>query len=389
MSEPLAHLRPKRGPKPWHEGPVGLALFLMALAPRAFGALPGAAPSSTPTPPDAASPAVVPKVVVLVGRAGDAVASRLRAELAMVGLPARVVVPDDRSAASPLEAEGHRLGVRVLVRVAPDGRQVELWIAQDGTGATALAATVVAPPDASSPDEILALRAVELIRASLLDIDAPWEAGSGAKPSATQQERATGRLLPEPDATADSARDADGAGIDEAGPLPPGLAFGFVATQPFDELAQIHAMVALEWMPTQRLGLGGQLLLPLGPATVRRDTGEASVTARLFGGGPRLRLLGGEDPALWTLGANVGAAFLDVRGFARPPMLSESDGLPMFAGYLDTLASFRLSSRVRLTATALFGVVAPKPVIRFAGEEIAAWGQPLFSVGVGAMPLAR
>jgi hypothetical protein len=358
---------------------VAVLLIMLSAGPGALAAAPAAGTG--------------PKIVVRAERARDRVADRIRAELETLGYRAEIVITAEVSPGRQgLEAEAGRLGAIALVSVPDRDRSVEIWIADRATGKTALSATVVAPPGAAPRDDILALRAVELLRASLLDpvggaqgrgsVSPPSDAAglAGREPWASGQARAASRPL-----WAAPARSGDEAEQDAAVPQPPALLFGVAATGVFGLTRQAHALLGVEWLPGDRFGLGGQLLLPLRAAELEGQGGHATVDGALFALGPRVRVLGDGDPWLWTLGVDLGAALLDVRGYAEPPLVPSSDRLTVFAGYADTTVSVGLTPRLRLAAMLLFGGVAPSPVIRFSGEEVTTWGAPLYSLALGAM----
>ena len=400
----------RAGPRrPAWRGPlVAAALLLLSVASRARAATPAAAsPLGDPVAGAAAlSPGSArgaaagsttatlgPKIVVLAGHAGDRLAERVRAELETLGYRAEIVLTAELGPGRHgLEAEAGRLGAIALVSVPTRGRSVEIWIADRATGKTALSATVVAPPGTGSRDDILALRAVELLRTSLLDpgggdqargsVSPPADAAglAGREPWASGQVRAAARPL-----WAAPARAGEEARQDDGVPQPPALLFGVAGTGVFGLTRQAHALLGFEWLPGDRFGVGGQLLVPVRATELEGQGGHATVDGALFALGPRVRVLGDGDPWLWTLGVDLGAALLEVRGYAEPPLVPGSDRLTVFSGYVDTTVSVGVSPRLRLAAMLLFGGVAPSPVIRFSGQEVTTWGAPLYSLALGAM----
>src|SRR5688572_12877487 len=107
--------------------------------------------------------------------------TRLRSELDALGL--RVVEvsasPGDRSPRS-LERSAREVGAFAALRIVPWERGIEVWIADRITGKTVLRELVVAPGEAT--EDVVALRAVELLRASLLELELPHEQSGDVPP---------------------------------------------------------------------------------------------------------------------------------------------------------------------------------------------------------------
>ncbi|WP_437958418.1 hypothetical protein WME76_01335 [Sorangium sp. So ce119] len=115
-----------------------------------------------------------PSIIAVVCPPGDRFGLRVVAELESLGFRAAILDPAADAPASrvSLEASARDAGAIAAIRAVPSGRGVEVWIADRVTGKTVLREMA---GDAGAPDRdaALALRVVELLRASLLEAALP------------------------------------------------------------------------------------------------------------------------------------------------------------------------------------------------------------------------
>src|ERR1035437_9780285 len=107
-----------------------------------------------------------------MGRAvDDPILPRLRAELGAMGFDLVEMLADDGAPArAALEENARSLGAIAAVRLVPSGGGVEVWIVDRVTGKTVLREIVRPEGPSGEADAMVAMRAVELLRASLLAI---------------------------------------------------------------------------------------------------------------------------------------------------------------------------------------------------------------------------
>src|SRR5262249_5220500 len=138
--------------------------------------------------------------IVVVCGPGDHFGLRVIAELEALGFRALIIDPLDEAASrASLEATARKAGAIAAIRAVPSARGVEVWIADRVTGKTVLR-EVASDDGALDGEGALALRAVELLRASLLEVALP--APPPGEVPATPEIRAK-MQLPPPGALAD------------------------------------------------------------------------------------------------------------------------------------------------------------------------------------------
>jgi hypothetical protein len=133
------------------------------------------------------------------------------------------------------------------------------------------------------------------------------------------------------------------------------------------------------WL-TRSLALDALALLPTFGSRVEGPEGSARISVGMFGAGvaygsardARVRV---------SAGAGVLALALRAEGAARAPDLSRDDVVWAAAPYLRSGLTVGLTGRLAARADLLGGVALPRPVVRFAGHEVARFGQP-FVAGV-------
>jgi hypothetical protein len=340
-----------------------------------------------------------PPQVVLVGRAADdAALARLRAELEALGFQVvETPAPTTASGRDALDAAARAAGAVAAVRLVPSstGGGVEVWIFERVTGKTVLREVVA--PDASaggaaSTPATIALRAVELLRASLLEMDAPHPSRGEIAPTAELRAIAgpvtppafTSSIPPIPPFFPPIAL--------PRGPevAPPRWArFGAaiapaVAGSPGGVPAALLVDVRLRWMPLGRFGVSAGALIPTVAGTIKTSKAAADARQGLVGGGVRVEL--GSPASAWspTLEGGFAAAWLHTQGVeASPPLIVLGRTVFAAAPYLRAGLAFALDPRIALRADALGAVTLPDLRVDFVNVEVARWGRPFLAGSLG------
>lgn len=256
-----------------------------------------------------------------------------------------------------------------------------------------------------------ALRVIEKLRASLVDLG--WELPAERSPPGNAEPAAVtdGELGPSVDAAPTSAARPHASERS--------LAAGSGATEPTlvvardsssGESADAHAFprsllsldagMAASWAaggagvtPHVLLGLRGGFatrwaasataLLPLAGKDVVAPEGEAHLSWRLFAGALSYGL---PVQAPWFASAGLGAGLsvIDVRGEARPEFEGRRDRLLTGSYFVELGAGGRLASWLALRATLLTGLNAPRPVLEFDAREVASLGRFFGVLGLSA-----
>jgi hypothetical protein len=333
--------------------------------------------------PAAGSPRVA-LVVAAETSSESSVTTQLRAELSAAGFEI-VVTPssDPETSRESLEKIARDTdSFAAIAVVEPEGGlAVDIWVADRVTGKTVLR-RLDAGEDQRQGAAIVALRAVELLRASLLELNLP-ERPRG-EVSATPEVRA---FVPEPRPRLVPAPAAPPI-VDRVAPrVEPkrqqfGVALGGAAfVAPGGIPAAPAPRLVISWRPLKdwagALDLSGPALASVGGRAGRASVDQELVLARIQYE-PSL----GDVSPLATIGA--GAFRLGARGSARDPFEDRSGAALAFAAAIGAGARVRVAEHVRLLLDAQAIGLFPRPVVRFAGEQVAATGRPLLLAGLGA-----
>ena len=216
-------------------------------------------------------------------------------------------------------------------------------------------------------EDLIAVRAVEVLRASLLE--APSETGN-----------------PAPSPVDDRPKDR---------PTAPARSGGARRTPHFwgsaepdflyagSDLTLLDAAVSAGWTPSSAVSLSAGAAFPILPASVRENEGEARVRVIAVALGVTWHLIGVEHPVSPFVGVKTGALFLDVESLPLFPYGSSATSLTSFFGSLTAGCSFALRGSLHLRADAAVGAAFPLGIIRFGGREVARFGLPLVEVAAG------
>lgn len=292
---------------------------------------------------------------------------RVAAELRELGFETVLVDPKGQEASrAALEASARAAGAIAAVRAFPSPRGVEVWIADRVTGKTLLRELSSADADG---EQALALRTVELLRASLLEVSLP-EAPAGEVPATPELTRRFGLPPTVPPASEPSPafRISFASGL----LLSPGG---------FDGAPSLVAGV--DWMFSEHAGFAALAALPMGTSRVRRDEGSADLSTWMAGGGVRLLFTTRERP--WVPSADLGLLGVSLSGTGTPePGFAANEASSVLVAPFARLGlAFALTPRFRLRADFAAGGVTQRVTIRIAGSDAATWGSPFTLSSLG------
>jgi hypothetical protein len=326
-------------------------LALASLAPRAASAAEPRAESAA--------------AIAILAPPGDRFALRVVAELEALGFRPLLLDPAaEPTSRASLEASARAAGAIAAIRAVPSARGVEVWIADRVTGKTVLREIA-----ADTADAALALRVVELLRASLLEAALPHPPAGEVRASPEIQEKlslpAPAALAPQP---APTLRFSLG-----LGPLwSPG---GFGAAAAID--------LGVAWMPSDHVGLAAFAAFPINHPRVEAKQGSADLTPILAGGA--LRFLFTTRGSVWapSLDLGVTAVSLASEGTASAPYSATSVSAVTAAPYARLGVAFAPTPMLRVRSDLLLGAVVQSVVVRFDKVEVARWGQPIVLASAG------
>ncbi|WP_433932792.1 hypothetical protein AB3662_01375 [Sorangium cellulosum] len=347
--------------------PAPLLLVLAALA---------AGPSLAPHARADDAREQAPSIIAVVCPPGDRFGLRVVAELESLGFRAAILDPaaDAPASRASLEASARDAGAIAAIRAVPSGRGVEVWIADRVTGKTVLREMADGVGDAGAPDRdaALALRVVELLRASLLEaaLPAPLPGELPATPEIREKLR-----VPAPTALAD------------APPPPPSPALR-VALAPGALLSPggLGAAVSLDLgvavMPSEHVGVVAFAAIPLTGARLERPQFSVDLSVQLTGAGVRFTTRADR----WAPSADVGLAVVSLQSSDVVVRSGFGDGdssAMTVAPFARLGLAFAVTPGFRLRADVLASVVVEGASIQIAEHDIATWGRPIMLSSAG------
>lgn len=322
--------------------------------------------------------------LVLVGAPYPAFERELSAEAREVGL---TVVRD--AAVDPARAIEAHDAVAVLDVHSP--ARVDVWIADPGNHGNILAHDVLTAE--ASSREPFAERVIEQVRAHLVKLSLwheedptpasevaalspepaakPTVAESASSPAASGS---VGNETPAPnDAEDDQRGDRPGARLLwlEGGVGPIAASGGVPAT--------LEAKVGLRFVQ-RRFQAEGFGLLPLSEGDVAGKEGSAAVSLTMIGAAASYAFSDEERPFQVIAGAGAAALLLTMDGTAASPYSAHEESLATGAFFLQVGARYRIAEWFGVRLSTLAGLAVPRPVMTFAGREVAAWGPAFGSI---------
>jgi hypothetical protein len=315
------------------------------------------------------APAEASATIAVLCAPGDRFGLRLVAELESLGFRAVVLDPATEPASrAALEASARGAGAIAAIRAVPSERGVEVWIADRVTGKTVLRDLA---NDRGTPelDDALALRVVELLRASLLEIALPTPSRGEVPATIEIREK-----MSVPERITAAPRSPPRLRLS----LAPGL---LLSPGGFGGAASLA--LGLDWMPSDHLGLCALAAIPLTSARIEGTQGSADLTVLLAGGGARFLFASRESAWSPSLDLGLLAVSLHSAGTANPGFLATSPSAVTAAPFARLGLAFAPIPTLRLRADVLAGLVARGVSIQFDAHELAAWGQPLVLSTIG------
>lgn len=276
--------------------------------------------------------------------------SRLCGELQMYGL--KVVLLDNKDGASlssnqlaEVDGSADVVGGVALLRT-PGQASAKIWIADAATGKESVRITV-SIDDADAPS-LLAIRAADLLRASLRDVDPLEHAQAPKPPGAAPEVSSSTQALPPATVQGFDRWDIRGGAstLWETGDLGVGFAANVGLAR------RISPRLALELSVVAPV-IGQAYAGAAATARLREELGILSVAWRPVAR-PRLTL---------DIVQGFGAMYLSVRGEAQSPWLGQSSSAWAAASSTGGCIGLGLSQHVSLSITLAAVFVLPRPVL--------------------------
>ena len=103
----------------------------------------------------------------------------------------------------------------------------------------------------------------------------------------------------------------------------------------------------------------------------------------MIGAGPRIDIGARESRWRPSLGLLAGPIFMRMKGYADPPYEDNTNLVVTAAVCLKGGLSFAINDTFALRVDMLAGWTMPRPVVRFAGRDVAWWGRPFLGAMIG------
>lgn len=291
------------------------------------------------------------------------IAGRLNAELGALGLSVKQVITQSGDSPTTLKQIARDAGAVAALRASPSKTGIELWVLDPRTGGTAFEEVVTL--DTGRNDELLALRAVEVLRARLLRVGVAAETHEQPEPLEPPAPQLVDRVPAAPPGHALLAVDVHGGYAHHLNDI------GGATT----------ALLGLTVAPTPRWSGSAMVLPAVESSTLEAEEGSAEVTSTLLGFGADYLILPGRIGLSAGAGGTLG--IITIRGAASYPYLGRKDRIITGLPFIRTEGLLMMANNLSLRLGVMAGLATPPTVIRFDGREVASWGQPLVLATLG------
>ncbi len=310
-------------------------------------------------------------VLVFVEDADGPLAHRMRAEFVALGFDVNLQTTDSVGSRS-LEELARAAHAIAAIRVEHNDVGVEMSIMDRATGKTT--SRSISIPSGTEPPapELVVLRTVELLRASLLELEAPHptrgDVSPGPKVRALLPPRPAAPASPPPKSTFLLAGGADLRKVK-------GASAGF----------DIQLSIDLHPFASAPVSTRFALRLPIVPMRLTSTEGSTDVSALSLAGALLLNAGKPTSRVFADLGLGYAADWLSTNGTASGANAGRTARGVVFSPLLLTDAGLRLGTHSALRLDGSVGCTLPSATIRFAGRDVADWACPWFSVGTSAV----
>ncbi len=309
-----------------------------------------------------ASPASADRILLIDDEDTRAIGVRLRAELVALGFEVALApAPPAEPSRVSLEDAARGAGAIAALRVRASRAGAEVWIMDRVTSKTVLREVIFTRGD---DEGVVAIGAVELLRASLLEVEMPSARSREVTPTPAMRSLLAPRRAP-PERRWSLV-------IAPAVAVSPG---GLGATPLLDLWIRLRAAA--------RFAVAFRLLAPTLPASVEAVEGRSTVTLALPSIAGDALFFRDESALQGHAGVGVGVLWAHMEGTATRQFVGRGDDVLAALAYVHGGATFALGESVRLFADATLAVATPRPVMSFADRPVAAWGQPAAALAIG------
>jgi hypothetical protein len=301
-----------------------------------------------------------PRVALVEDPDDTSILPRLRAELTALGLDVRTVAKNENEQLPrDLVETARSTGSIAAFRIVIVGNRADVWIADRATGKVVLREML--PRGAQVDGRVVALRAVELLRVSLMELDIHRPVQNEVSPPATvTQARVLLQDFKQFSLHADSLFLWSPGGCSPAVGVAAGVA----------------------WRPTWiGVRLSGSSVLD--PASINRPEGDGEVTTRWLALDAVLESRRARIPLQPRLGLGVAAMTTSLRGTANSPRPSGQGSVFTLSPVVSVAVGWTVHSQVRIALGAAYLRPLRSADILVAGKTVGHYGRDIVLANLG------
>lgn len=348
----------------WLRHGLRLAAVCVALA-----AAPGAARAERPG-------------IVLFGAQGS-LSGQIEAELSSLGFQVQTLEAGPVETPRQLQAVARQAGAAAAVSVRSSSLGVEVWLVDRVTGKT-LSREVVQTEPGLAQERVIAVRVVELLRASLLELQLPSGGAEGEVPASVELQALAGLPGAVQSSRGDSVaqpaleqRAVAPAVVPGYGLLRLNAGWGLSSSLAATRVTPLAALGAF-WQPTQHLAAGLEAFIPVASAEVSAAEGSVRIATGQVRAGPRIYPLSAASAIRPFVDLGLSLLWFDIAAtHVESPFVAASERLLTAAASAGIGCDWQLSSHFSLYSSLGASVATSKPVVQFVGRDVFTLGRPL------------
>jgi hypothetical protein len=305
-------------------------------------------------------------VAIVTSDPNASLTRRLRAELVGLGVDVIVIKPpaEGTETREPLERAARSVGAIAAIRLIPTGDDVEVWVTDRATGKAVVRKLAVTPGGGATSDAQVAIGAVELFRASLMELHTS-EPPHGDAPITPRARELALPMTPPP-------------------PPIPRLSLTVGGALAVDSVGASGGITLFAWARVvSRLGVRAHAAFPIAAASIVRAAGSVDVTTLSFGAGPWVDLVDPASRFVPSVGAGISAMHVVATGYAASGYVGQTNGAWAVAPFVGLGLGVTLVSGLRLRADVLGELALQTLRVYVVDEAVARVASPTVRIGLG------
>jgi hypothetical protein len=310
--------------------------------------------------------------VAVLHFAQERLAVRIAAELRSQGFSPVTIASDAPVERAEIRRTARELKAVAAIRIAEPGDSVSVWVGDPSEDLVVLQEVYV-PLEKEEAATLLAFKAVELVRASLMTLPKkhiPKAAASTGTDKRASSTARGGEAVRSAATVAAKPKKVDRLSLD----IQPAITYGFGELPP-----TLHIGVGARIKVWHRLGVKLLGLIPSLSMEIEAEQGTADVRSGWVAAGVDAGLLPPDKRVAVSVGGLAGPLFLRMKGHANQPYVSKTDLVVVTVLGLTTGVAFMVGEIVSVRGDLLVGFAVPKPEVRILDRNVTDWGRPLLT----------